>query len=111
MALVSLSLHEFPAFQDTSNVGQILRFMSSSTFSAADSNESESAVAALKKLNEKCKDLISLEKKYKELSTGSIEEAPRLERWFLSLGQLIELLEGVQSGENFELRLRNIPSF
>ncbi|MHB8203513.1 MAG: hypothetical protein ACYDHG_07370 [Desulfomonilaceae bacterium] len=111
IALVSLSLHEFPAFQDASNVGQILRFMSISSFSAADPNESESEHRKLRELSSKCKDLLSLEKEYKDLSTGSIEATPRLERWFLSLGQLIELLEGVQSGEDFELRLRNIPSF
>ena len=42
IALVSVSLHEFPPFHDTSNVGQIIRFMASSKFSAADSNESKS---------------------------------------------------------------------
>lgn len=96
---VALSPVEFGALQDRNVISQILSTVMTSKLSATDDKN-------VKRVNKVQKKGEELRQQYEELaSLRPAAKAPFINYWFLSLGHLLTILQGVSTNESFQSSL------
>jgi CRISPR/Cas system-associated endoribonuclease Cas2 len=98
---ISVVLTDFGSLQDKRTIDQILRFFSSARFSCSEADKN----AKLLELNKKCESFVRLYDEWIAL-IGDQPNLPFLGCWFLSLPQLLLLLDDVNSAADFAKNLQ-----
>lgn len=100
--LITLTLRSFGPFQDKRTLSQLTSILAGSTFSSSPETATTEEANNLKKATKYAKKLLLNEKELKG-TLQRIGESPFLRsRWFLDLGQLLILLDNIDSHDDFE---------
>ncbi|MCP9760076.1 hypothetical protein EGI20_12245 [Aquitalea sp. S1-19] len=107
---LAITLFDYGGFQDRALIVQLMEILPHLVFSRnSQTPEDMELDKKLKALNQK---LDKLRQQLEELPTGPLHPAPRLEHcWFLSVPQLLVLLDEVTDAESFWTALKQTRSY
>jgi len=99
---VALALFDYGAFQDRTAVAKLLRHIVAGRYQASDPAQQAVSAKEFAKLNKSLDDLRSHLERWKVIAK---DEDPFFDTWFLSVPQLLVVLDGVRSAREFLDRL------